>query len=130
MLMMMVMPLMNHGVMPFFGMFLTGLPGTLLCLFLAVLWGYSAWLLYQLDERGWWLILIAMLVFMVSSLLTYAQHDITEMYQLMGYPRFQIRQMQKLGLLTGNRVTWITMLSTLPFLGYLIFIKKYVGDKS
>jgi len=37
----------GHGVMPFFGMFLTGLPGTLF-VWSRALWAYAAWLLYQL----------------------------------------------------------------------------------
>ncbi|MEI7733696.1 MAG: hypothetical protein WCO56_29290 [Verrucomicrobiota bacterium] len=124
--MMLIIPLAYHGVMPFFGMFLTGLPGTLFCVAIAVLWGYAAWLLYHLDVRGWWLILIALVVFMASALLTYAHHDIVEMYQLMGYPQAQIDQIQKTGLLTGNRMNWLMSASMLPFLGYLLFIKKYL----
>jgi hypothetical protein len=129
-LMMLVMPVMAHGVMPFFGTFLTGLPGSLLCLVLASLWTCAAWLLYQLDVRGWWLILIAMIVFMVSALLTYARHDILEIYQLMGYPQAQIDQIQKTGLLTGNSMTWVMTFSMLPFLGYILFIKKYFSGKT
>ena len=128
--MMLIMPVMGHGVMPFFGMFLSGLPGTLFCLVIAAIWGYAAWLLYHLDVRGWWLILIAMCVFMVSALLTYAQHDIVEMYQLMGYPEAQIEQIQKSGLLMGNRMCSVTVLSVLPFLGYLLYIKKFLRRKS
>lgn len=128
--MFLVMPLMGHAVMPFFGMFLTGVPGTLLCLALAALWAYAAWLLYKLDVRGWWLILIAFVVFMVSAVLTYARHDIIEMYQLMGYPQAQIDQIQKIGLLTGNRMAWMMSFSMLPFLGYILFIKKYLRGKS
>ena len=128
--MLLIMPIMGHGVMPFFGMLLTGLPGTLFCLALAVLWGYCAWLLYKLDVRGWWLILIAMVVFMVSAVLTYARHDVIEMYQLMGYPQAQIEQIQKTGLLTGNRMAWMMSFSMLPFLGYIFFIKKYLRAKT
>src|SRR5450759_4646387 len=73
--MMLITPLVGHGVMPFFGMFLTGVPGTMFCLAIAVIWGYAAWSLYKLEQRGWWLILIALCVFMVSALLTFAQHD-------------------------------------------------------
>ena len=127
--MMLVMPIAGHGVVPFFGMFLMGVPGTLFCLAIAALWSYAAWLLYRLDVRGWWLILIAFVVFMASALLTYAQHDIVEMYQLMGYPEAQIEQIQKTGLLTGNRMSWFTVLSVLPFLGYLCFVKKYLRPK-
>ncbi len=127
---MLFMPITGHAVIPCFGIFLTGLPGALFYLALAAIWSYAAWLLYKLYERGWWLILIALVLFMVSSLLTYAQHDATEMYELMGYPHAQIRQMQKLGLLTGNRMSWFMLFSTLPFLGYLFFIKKYLYNKS
>jgi hypothetical protein len=129
-LMMLVMPVMAHGVMPFFGTFLTGLPGSLLCLVLASLWACAAWLLYKLDVRGWWLTLIAMIVFMVSALLTYARHDMLEIYQLMGYPQAQIDQIQKTGLLTGNSMAWMMTFSMLPFLGYILFIKKYFRGKT
>lgn len=125
-----VMPITGRAVMPFFGMFLTGLPGALFCLALTALWSYAAWLLYKLDQRGWWLVLIAMVVFMVSGLMTYARHDITEMYHLMGYPPSQIEQMQKTGLFTGNRMSWMMSFSMLPFLGYLLFIKKYFRGES
>jgi hypothetical protein len=128
--MLLIMPLAGHGVMPFFGMFLTGVPGTLLCLVVAAIWSYAAWSLYKLDQRGWWLILIALCVFMLSALLTFARHDLIEMYQLMGYPQAQIEQMQKSGLLVGNRMTWLMAFSVLPFLGYLLFIKRFLRGKS
>ena len=53
--------------------------------------------------------------------MTYARHDIIELYQLMGYPQAQIDQIQKTGLLTGNHTTWFMACSMLPFLGYLLF---------
>jgi hypothetical protein len=127
--MMLMMPLAGHGVMPFFGIFLTGVPGTLACLVIAALWSYAAWLIYHLKPQGWWLILVALIVFMVSSLLTFARHDVLEMYQLMGYPQAQIDQIQKTGLLTANRMSWLMSLSVLPFLGYLIFVKKYFQSR-
>ena len=79
-----------------------------------------------LDARGWWLILIALILFMVSSILTYLHHDIIEMYRLQGLPQAQIDQIQKMGLFTGHRMGWFTALCSLPFLGYLLFIKKYL----
>jgi hypothetical protein len=41
-------------------------------------------------------------------------------------PQAQIDQIQKMGLFTGNRMGWFTALCSLPFLGYLLFIKKYL----
>jgi hypothetical protein len=128
--MLLVMPLAGHGVMPFFGMFLTGAVGTLFYLVLAVLWLGAAWLLYRLDVRGWWLILIAMALFMISSIVTYIHHDLLEMYQLMGYPQAQIDQIQRTGLLEGNYLTWLTALFALPMFAYLLFIKRYFPAKS
>lgn len=124
--MMLVTPLMVRGVMPFFGVFLTGLPGMILCLCIAAIWAYAAWSLYHLDRRGWWVILIAMCVMTASSLLTFARHDIIEMYHLMGYPAAQIEQIRKSGLMVGNLMEWMTLFFMVPFLGYLLYIKRYL----
>jgi hypothetical protein len=128
--MMLIMPIAGHCVMPFFGIFLTGVPGAMLCLAIAAIWSYAAWSLYKLEQRGWWLILIAFCVFMASALLTFARHDMLEMYRLMNYPEAQIEQIQKSGLLMGNRMTWLMAFSVLPFLGYLLFIRKFLRHKS
>lgn len=124
--MMLIMPLTGMAVMPCFGMFVSGVPGALLFLVIAAVWGVAGWWLYKLDARGWWLILIAMVLFIASALVTYANHDIIEMYQLQGLPQAQIDHIQKMGLLTGNRMSWFTVLFSLPFLGYLLFIKRYL----
>ncbi len=124
--MMLLWPLTGRPVMPFFGVFVSGLPAGLFCVVLAAVWGLAAGWLYRLDARGWWLILVAMVLFTVSALLTYAHHDISELYQLQGLPQSQIDQIQKMGLFTGSHMGWFTMLVTLPFLGYLLFINKYL----
>ena len=123
--MMPIMGIANHGVMPFFGMFLVGMPGSLIWVALAAVRGYASWLLYRLDVRDWWLILVALLVVSVSGMVTYAHHDLTEMTRLMGYPEAQMEVIQKTGLLTSNRFKWVMSLSMVPYLGYLLFIKKY-----
>jgi len=124
--MMLLWPLTGHAVMPCFGMFVAGVPGALCCLVVGAAWGLAGWWLYRLETRGWWLILVGMVLFAVSALLTYAQHDIVELYQLQGLPPAQIDQMQKLGLFTGHSMGWFSVLFTLPFVGYLLFIKKYL----
>jgi hypothetical protein len=123
---MLIMPIAGHGVMPFFGIFLTGLSNKLFCVAVAAIWSYAAWSLYKLEQRGWWLIFVALCLFMVSTILTFARHDMMEMYSLMDYPTEQIEQIQKFGMVMGNRMVWIMTLSMLPFLGYLIFIRKYL----
>ena len=127
---MLLLPLVGHGVMPFFGTFLMGIPGSLLYLIVAAIWTYAAWSLYHLESRGWWVILIAMGLFMVSTFLTYARHDVTEMYRLMGYPEAQISQIQQTGLLTGNNMQWLTLASIIPLVIYMLWIKRYLKPKA
>jgi hypothetical protein len=124
-----VMPLVGWGVFPFFGTFLTGLPGDLAYLLLAAFWGYAAWCLYRLDQRGWWLILIGTCVWLISALITYARHDVTEMYRLINYPEAQIEQIQKTGLMTRSALVGMTSAFMAVFVGYLVFIKRYFRTK-
>ncbi len=124
--MLILMPLIGHGVFPFFGCFLQGVPGSLAWLVVAGLWAYSAWSLYHLDARGWWLILMGFIGFSLSSVVTYGRHDLMEVYQLMGYPQTQIDQMQKLGFLTGHNMQWLMGLCLLPMGLYLLCIKRFM----
>jgi hypothetical protein len=128
--MMLILPFSSNGVMPFFGMFIDGIGGTIFCIAAAAIWGIAALMLYQLDERGWWVILIALCIMMLSSLLTYSQHTIWEMYHLMGYSARQISNMKHSGFISDHGMTWVMTLSMLPFLGFLLFIKKYMQRES
>ncbi|HTB82543.1 MAG TPA: hypothetical protein VK742_02715 [Candidatus Sulfotelmatobacter sp.] len=124
--MMILAAMTDLAVMPFFGMLLNGLPATILFVVYAGVWGLGGWWLYRLEVRGWWLVVAAMLVFMVSSLLTYSHHDMIEVYRLQGLPQAQIDQIQKMGLFPQNAMNIYMLLSALPALGYLLFIKKYL----
>jgi hypothetical protein len=62
--------------------------------------------------------------------LTYARHDSVEVFRQMGYPEGQIEQIRKTGWLNGNGLAWLSSLSVLPLLGYLLFIKKYLSPKA
>ena len=123
--MMLVMPLTGMGVAPFFGMFISGLAGGLYYIAMGAILAGTAWLLYRLDRRGWWLLLIGVCVCSISGMITYSQHNMLEMYQLMGYPQAQIDQIKKTGLLEGNQMAWMGVFFMLPLLGYLWFIKRY-----
>jgi hypothetical protein len=124
--MMLVMPMTGRGVAPFFGVFLTGTPDAVFCLALAAIWLYAAWSLYRLETRGWWLVLIVLCVMMASSIVTFTQRDMMEMYRLMGYPEQQMEQIRKSGLANGNSMRWMMSLCMLPMLGYLLFIRRYL----
>jgi uncharacterized membrane protein len=126
---MLLMPMAGHSVMPFFGVFLTGFSAAMFCLAIVAVWCYAAWLLYKLEQRGWWLLLAGWCLVMISSILTFARHDVLEMYRLMQYPDTVIQQMQKSGFLAGNQMVWMMLLFMAPFLGYLLFIKKFLRQR-
>jgi hypothetical protein len=121
-----IMPMTGLAVIPFFGTFATGLPGAALCLALAALWGYAAWSLYKMRQSGWWMIFITLCAYMASTLLTFARHDMMDMFRLMNYPQAQLDLMQKSSFVTGNWMEWIIPVCMLPWLGYLLFIRKYL----
>ena len=128
--MILVTPLIYRGVLPFFGMFLTGMAGDGGFLLLAVAWVYSAWALYKLDIRGWWVLLITMILFGISGFLTYSRHDISELYQLMGYPKEQLAQLQKFDFFKGGMMAWIMAFSTVPWLCYLLYVRRFFPRKA
>lgn len=125
MLMMLAMPLVYHGVFPFFGSFLSGVPGTLVWLGFAALWGYSARATYQLNGRGWWLVLLSIAALTLSNAITYSRHDLMELYQLMGYPEAQLQQLKKFNFLSGSLMVRGSLLSAVPLFGYLVYVKRF-----
>lgn len=124
--MMLIAPLAYRGVFPFFGTFVTGPTGSAIYLVLAGLWAYAAWALYHLDRRGWWIIFVGLFLFAVSAFLTYWRHDVAELYRLMGTPEKQIAEIQKFNFLKGRAMPWMTLICTLPFLGYLVYLRKFL----
>jgi hypothetical protein len=121
---MLVMPAF-HSAAPFFGLLLSRAVGTVFYLCLAAIWAYSAWRIYHLDTRGWWIIAIAMVLFALSNVITYSRHDIGEVYALMGYPPAQIAEIRRIGFMGGHTMAWSSLLFTVPFLGYLCYMRKF-----
>jgi hypothetical protein len=126
-LMMLLMPAF-HAVAPFFGILLSGAAGIVLYLLLAFISGYSAWALYRLDRRGWLVVFALMVVLCVSNLITYSLHDLAEVYAAMGYSTAQIGQIRKLVVMNRTLLVWSSLVFTLPFLGYLLYIRKFLND--
>ncbi|HEY3664133.1 MAG TPA: hypothetical protein VGL24_13345, partial [Chthoniobacterales bacterium] len=114
-----------HSVTPFFGLVLSGPAGTAVYLVLAAVWAYGAWALYRLDRRGWWIIFLGMVLFCLSSLMTYARHDLSEIYAAMGYSPEQLKLLQGMPMLQGRAMMWSTLIFTVPYLAYLLYIRKF-----
>jgi MFS family permease len=129
-LMMLVIPFAFHGVFPLFGTILVGWAGTILYITLAVLWIYAAWALYRLDRKGWWVLFVAMIAISISTFLTYSRHDVTEIYRIAGYSEAQLDQLEKANVFAGAHMAWISLIFAVPFLVYLLYIRRYLRRDS
>ena len=126
---MMSMPFTGMGTLPFFGTFLTGLPGGIACVLLAAVYVVAAWRLYRLDMLGWWLVVGVFALFLVSGLVTFSRHDFMDMYRAMNLPADQLAQMEKMQFLKGNGVLWLMAACFIPMFGYLFFIQRYLRPR-
>jgi hypothetical protein len=125
-----VMPISFRGVLPFFGVLLSGWVGSLGYLALAALWAWCAVALYRLDVRALWVTILTILLFSVSNVVTYTQHDIFEVYRLMGYPADQIEMMKSMPFLNSTTMAMWSILPMLPIVVYLLFIRHHFRGKS
>jgi hypothetical protein len=124
--MMLLLAFSYNSVIPAFGSFVVGPAGSALYLLFAALWAYSAWSLYKLQWRGWWIIVTSITIFSVSAFITYSRHDVSELYSLMGYPEEQIAQIQKFSFAKGKTMAWFSLCGTVPFIGYLLYLRKFL----
>jgi hypothetical protein len=116
---------MFYPIAPFFGLLLRGNAARAYHLCLALIWLYSAWALYRLDRRGWWIVFIAMIASAISGAITFSRHDIFEIYGLMGYSAQQTALVRQFGF--GSRMTlWSMVFGTVPLLLYLLFVRKFL----
>jgi len=123
--MMLLMPLSYRGVIAMFGTIVSGPLGSAIYLLLAVIWAYCAWAFYKLDRRGWWVLIICLALFAISTVVTYSRHDISELYVSMGYSGERLAQLQKFSMVKGGNAIWFSLIWTAPLLGYLIYLRKF-----
>ncbi|MEO5717002.1 MAG: hypothetical protein ABIR29_00335, partial [Chthoniobacterales bacterium] len=118
-----------HSVAPFFGLLLSGTAGTIYYLLLGAIWAYSAWALYRLDLRGWWVSIAAITLFCLSGVITYSHHDLRDIYAAMGYGGSQLATMEAFGM-KGRTMMWSSLFFALPSLAYLLYIRKLFHGKA
>lgn len=120
-----MMALAYHGVLPLFGSFISGPLGMAVYLIMAVVFAYATWAMYRLRWIGWWLVTVSMCLFAISAFLTYSRHSIDEVYVLMGYSGPELAQIRQFNFFQGQSLAWLTLVSMTPFVGYLLFLRRY-----
>ena len=124
-LMMPLMVLAYHSLVPCFGRYLTGAPALLLLLVTALAYAWGARACYKLNRAGWWIALVGFTLWLSSAVVTFARIGILPMYEAMEMPKQQLEMMRQMKFLDGPWL-WIAMLlAWVPFIGYIIYTKKY-----
>lgn len=121
---MLSMPLAYSAVLPCFGVLLSGLPATLAYVILTALWGYLAWGWYHRKPAAWWITVMTFVLFSISSVITFTQIDLMEMYRMMGYPPEQVALIEKYNVMTGGMMAWYSAAFMVPLIGYLLWARR------
>ena len=112
-------------LVPFFGRYLTGLPGAAGCLIFAALDAYLARALFRLQMTGWWVAVTALALRAISSGITYAHADLLQAYSRMGWKDAQLERLSESPIFRSHLFLWWSIGISLVFLGYLAWTKRF-----
>jgi hypothetical protein len=112
-------------MVPFFGKYLTGIPASAICLAHCVLSILLAIWFYRLRLFAWWIALVSLTVFGISSALTYRFGDLLSAYSRMGWSQDQIEVINRNPMLRSHVVLWWSLSYVVAGILYLFFIKRY-----
>lgn len=110
---------------PFFGRYLTGVPGTACFACFAVLDAYLAVALYRLRSSGWWIAFVTLVARLISGAFTYARADIMQAYSKMGFSDAQLRILNSNPMFRSHVILWWSLFSMIALFAYLIWLKRY-----
>jgi len=124
-LMMAIMIPSFNGLVPFFGIYITGLPAVVIMLTMTVIYIFASRACYKLQLRGWWAAVIAYGLSTISCSITFAFSGVFRMYELMGLPASQLAILKEMNA-TQTPIMWLgIVLFTLPLLACIVFTKRY-----
>lgn len=120
-----VSPVAARGAFPFFGVLLSGVPGFLVSWAVAALWVYAAWGLYRMSSTSWWIVFVSSALLGISSVSTFLRVDLLSIYERAGYSQQQLDAIRQFGTLSGSELALFTAAFFVPYLVYLVYLKKY-----
>jgi hypothetical protein len=112
-------------VFPLAGYMILGWPARGLWLAVIAFMVYAARGFYRLDQRVWWIYTVGALALWSSSLVTFQRVGLVDFYRRMGLPERQLELMAQNPLLLNGSILWLSLLSMMVFLGYLLYVRRY-----
>jgi len=110
---------------PFFGRYLTGIPGAACFLVLAAIDFYLAIALFRLHASGWWAAVLLSPIRLVSMALTYGRANLMDAYSRLGWSDAQLRMLNSNPMFRNHVILWWSLISLVIFFGYLLWIGRY-----
>jgi len=115
-----------NWAIPLFGVVLSGLSGMIIVLVSALLFAYIAWGTYKLDIKAWWCAIIAVVVWFLSTIITFSRGDLLTYYEKMDFPPQQLEIMKKYNsMMTGPVMSGMMALWVIFIILYLMYVRKY-----
>jgi hypothetical protein len=116
----------RHGVLPLFGVFLSGISAAVERLLLAVIYAFLAWGMYKLKAAAWWGALLVLITSFASVGVAYWRLGVMAV-QHMNLPESQLELMRKTGSMESisHWQLGISVLGGTLWLGYLLFVRRY-----
>jgi hypothetical protein len=115
----------TYRLLALFGVIIDGLPALVLCLILAAILAAVTLGSYRLEPWAWWTAVAIAMLGVASSLVTALRPlDWRDVYQRMGMgDQYQLLGLDKLW--QGDSFLWLACLSTVPWLFYLVWTRRY-----
>lgn len=110
---------------PFFGRYLTGLPGTGCFLVLAALDVYLSIAFFRLRAIAWWIAIISVPLRIFSMAWTFVRADLLQAYSKMGFSEAQLSALNANPMLRSHVILFWSLISMVLFCGYLIWVRRY-----
>jgi hypothetical protein len=110
---------------PFFGRYLTGVPGGIGCLAVALVDVFIAVAILRLKIVGWWVAVIALIIRIASAAITYARADLMQAYARLGWSSDRLAAVSNNPLLRSHAFLWVSLLFMILYFGFLLWLKRY-----
>ncbi len=110
---------------PFFGRYLTGIPGAACFMVLAAVDIYISIALFHLKVTGWWVAVVTLSLRVLSMTFTYGRANPMEAYAKVGMSDEQLQMLNANPMFRGHILLWWSLLSMLLFFGYVLWLKRY-----
>ena len=111
-------------VAPFFGVLLKGVPGALLFVSISLLFGYLSWAIYKQKMAAWWATLGVIVLFGLSTIISFSVIDMIDLYREMDFPKEQLDAMERSGALDMN-IPLMMAVNMVALVGYLFWVRRF-----